>query len=294
MRLPQAEVRHVGPGWDIPSKAAPGVNPPLGPAPIYTEAPRPLPPQPTEAELRSQLAAAIDAQKAADATVQAAQEANERGLAHVQRCRAALARHIDIDARITDHTVAQLKNGKDDAALPDDLANQLAARDRARTDLLAAENAAAILLRELSAASQEAGNAAKAVEMLVCRVLSFKAGTIADDCRMKLAEVEATRRTLLGFDKMATAMKVPMPGAISSVIGEVDARAIYGADITPWQRAADALRSDPHAAVAIDVPAAIVPQLPPLSGRSVTKAVPIPPPPQDDGDPGYVPAEEQP
>jgi hypothetical protein len=289
--LARAEVRHVGPGWDLPSRAASGVNiafdTPPGPQPSSPSAP-----QPTEAELRDRLREAVERQsKAADAA-EKAHTAHERAMVHVAKCRQALAGHIALDQEIAEHTLASLKEDVD-PKLPDDLAAKLIARDRAKTDLLAAEGALAALTRELAQASQTAGDAAKEVDILVTKVLAFTAEAIAGDHARLLAEAAARRKALHAYDRIATARKVGLPFAVQHALNASDVDGFRSPDLTPWQQAERELHADPHATITITLPEPVIPQVPQPVLHTLTMA-PGRVLPQDDGDPHLIEADATP
>jgi hypothetical protein len=286
--LPQAELRRVGPGWDgtAPHLSErsdgqlyhvlhqPAWAPPSVPEP-------PAPPAPSEPALRTELAVALEGAANADALAQRAEEIHQRAEQHINRCRQQVADFIGLDSELAEVTATALRDGAD-PALPDVLASKLTARDRARTELAAAESAAAALLAERTTAARAAGEATKAVDTLTVRILAFAAERIAQEAQNLQAEAQQRRRTLLGFDKLTANRPVHLPLAVRAVLGAtVDAREVMGADAGPWRRAMDALRANPMA-VAIELTPAAVPPLPVQQ-----------PQPGDDGDPFLVPVAEQ-
>jgi hypothetical protein len=301
--LARAEVNYVGDGWLSPGgKAAPGTNVGLGVTAtqqqaMYPPSPTPPPPPPTEAELRAKLADALDAQKATDEAARQAEAAHERAEQHLSKCQQRVAQYLGLDDIIAAATVDALRSGATGRAeLSEKHELALTDRERARTEMQAAERAVATFRQERAAAAQAAGDAIKLVDLLVAKVLAFTAGSIADAARIKLAEVEAARRTLIAYDKMATPLRIPSPPAIYAVTGVADAREVFISDVTPWTRAADALRADPHANVSVEIPPAIVQPIPgpmihsgvvPAPGR-IERAAPT----IDDGDQHYLPEEE--
>jgi hypothetical protein len=187
-----------------------------------------------------------------------------------------------------------LRAGTDPARVRDAHQVKLVERAQAEVEAKAAETAAATLLVEMADASARADTAARAVEKLIVRVLGFAADRQGEECRELQAEMNRRKISLLGYDRLATPHNVFTSQAARLALGEVTAQDAYRADVVPWRRAADALRADPQAEIAIDLPPLKVAALPVpvLSFGQVERAVPLEPPPpvnDGDGDPHHLP-----
>jgi hypothetical protein len=300
--VPQARTRLVGDGWET-SRPVAEKRDPVGHHPLFVPVPgaqepveQPPPPAPPgEPELRAQLATAIEAAANADSAARRAEAAHDRAEQHVNRCRQQVADFIGLDSELAEATAAALRDGAD-PALPDALASRLAARDRVRAELSAAEAATGTLLSERASAARAAGDAAKAVDTLTARLLSFAAERLAEEARALTAQAAQRRTALLGYDRLLANRLLPMPLSVRAVLGEVTGRDTLAADAGPWRRASDALRDDPQAAIEVELPPAV---LPPLPQRTAWVGPPIVhepiqrPEPPDDGDPYLVPAAQE-
>jgi hypothetical protein len=268
-------------------------------APRIVPEPRPAWPQPTEADLRMQLAGAIDRQREFDAALARTTAAHERGLHHVERCQTALAEYAGIDDALT---VLRCDPDSADPSLPDDLAFRLGERERCRVELQTAEHACAVLTREMAGASAAAGDAARAVDHAIARVLGCKADDLAMRYALLKAQAWNVATALCAFDRVATAHKIGISPRVARAIGDVAGQLMRPQNVAPWTMAMDALRADPMAEVTITLPAPEIAPLPPpqwSSGPPVPAPSKLPPRPQpppepvlDDGD--QVEKEEKP
>jgi hypothetical protein len=270
-------------------------NPPLG----FRQAPepaRPLPAPPTEVELRAELEQAIGRRREADAALHETEALHERGQRHVARCRTALSRYATLNMEIEDYTIDALREGDGRAELPEELRTKLNERGVAEIQLIAAERAAQNILRERAVASKAAGDAAKKIEALSVRVLAFEAERLAQRHAELQARAAAIRKSLAGFDRLATSHKVGLPFAVQHALSG-DSYALYAPDLAPWMEMEARLRENAMAEVEIRLREAVIEEPPrPMISAGPPQPSPsfIRPPPsevQDDGDPGYIPPE---
>jgi hypothetical protein len=260
--LDRAEVNRVGEGWahsDRVERPDYTLNLPFDKVP-----PRRVvvsPPQPSESELREQLAAAIEAQRTAGETLERAEAAHERAEQHKTRCQQRAAEYAGLDETIAAATIEALRC--DAGRLSPDMseAHELAIDDRARAhaELQAAGTALATFLAERAQASEAYGTASTATDVLVARVLAHTAAeALAVEHEAHLARAATIRTTLVAFDHYRTGRggsSVVMPPTLQRVWGQIDRQAFgYRQDQSAWLAAADALRADPHCAVTLASP----------------------------------------
>jgi hypothetical protein len=268
--LARAEVNRVG-DWSDTSRTErldPASHFPFEPLPATQ--PQPIPERPNEAELRKQLQHALEHQQAADVKAQRARDAHERAEHHREKCSRQLAEFATLDAEVVEHKVTALKCdvGRLDVDLPDELRRRIADRDLARTDLGAADRAAAVLLAERAEASAAAGETARAVERALCATLNATAEGIAVHFFASLREAERCVRALTGFDKFVAGRNGTLPSLVRDVLlaEPRDLRVPLGtASTDAWRAAGDRLKADVEASVSMDdllPPAA--PQRPPM------------------------------
>jgi hypothetical protein len=289
-KLHQAERRDTALNYALPSAAWPPSA-----WPLETEAPAP---PPSEETLRDLLADALHLQQLADEALRRAERAHERAEEHKQVCQRRVAESATLERELSEATTTALRDGTDADAAREPFAPRLAARADAQADAVSAESAVATLRAERSTAASAAGAAAKEVNVLATRVLTFAAERIAGEIRELRAEIGRRRRSLLGFDRLITPTGLPFPGLVKSALGEVTGQDVASADAVPWRAAMTVLKADALATVTIELPALILPPVPVMQGPpSFTRAVPIklpepPPVPPDDGDPGFIPPED--
>jgi hypothetical protein len=253
--IDRAEVNRVGEGWahsdrverpdytlHLPFDKVPP-QPPITPQP-----------QPTQAEVREQLGRAIEAQRAAGETLERAEAAHERTEAHLAKCQQRAAQYAGLDQAIAAATIEALRC--DAGRLSPDLTeeHELAIDDRARAsaELAAAETALATFRAEHAEASAAYGNAAKAADALIARVLAHIAEAIAIEHEGLLERAKMLRGVMVGFDRFATPYHVPIPPTLGRVYGGTDRQAFARqVDASMWRDAADRLRADPTATVSV-------------------------------------------
>jgi hypothetical protein len=188
----------------------------------------------------------------ADAAVATAMAARDRAQQLLVERQNALASFGGLDAAITGYTVAALRqSGRAD--LPDELRDQLAARERARGDAAAAEAALSVLSGELVDARNAAEAAARIATNTALAVLNTRIVQTVERHVAAKVEVEATYRELAEYDRFISARGV-LPFSVASVMRAppIDHRAMIatpGLDTGKWRDALAALMADPLAAL---------------------------------------------
>lgn len=260
--LAQPSIRHVGDGWENPGmlveKADRALNLALDqrvPGELPEAVEPPTPPKPSPTMLRDRLAEAITTRQETDAAAARAQGDCDRAELHADRCRRRLAEHDDLDDAITAATVEQLRDAGRAVELGGDLRARISARDDARIELQGAERAAEQLRREFVTAGQEATNAARTVDTFVTAILAGEAEALAYRHLELLAEAAAIRASLLAANHALANRGVQLAWPVLQVLGHDISELARLQDVTPWHRAAAALRADPRAAITIDLPA---------------------------------------
>jgi hypothetical protein len=193
-----------------------------------------------------------------------------------------------LDEAITGHVLTSMRcdTGRIDPTLPEALAERLADRARAETELTAARNTAAILLREWGEASQAVGDITAGIDKLALQVVGAAvADRLANEVREFQAEIERRRFALSGWDRYATSAKLGLSHEV--------ALALNGApyprpDLSVWQAAIDVLKLDAEAQVEVELPELRVPPLPSLSIGSTYVEHPLMTVAGDDGDPHHI------
>jgi hypothetical protein len=261
---PRAEVNKVGPGWGLSASRATADDPKLH-LPLSTPAPAahppppyvPPPPQPSLAQHRDALAAALEQQKATDAKLASATEAHARALKLIEERRQALSAYATLaDDRLA-QTLDSLRDDDGAVTLPgaDD---RLIKREIARLDLEDAERAEATLLHELIPMREQADAAARQANMLATSILSHVADRIADEHAEALAQAAVRKEVLHEFDQFSANSGVRLSGRVSSILlanGTAGIAALTKLrDPSSWRAARDKLLADPHAEIVIDTP----------------------------------------
>jgi hypothetical protein len=222
--------------------------------------PPPIPVPPTEQELRVKLQEVIAAQKVAEETLSRLQSTHERAEHHRQKCSRRLAEYATLDAEVVELKVTALKCdvGRIDVDLPDELRRRIADRDLARTDLQATEQALSRLRADLAEASAVAGDAAKAVDALLCAVLNAKAEGIAVQDQALMSDAERCARSLAAFDKFITPRGGMLPGSVRDVLMaeptdmRIHPSGLGNLSTEAWHAAGDALKADVQARSSMD------------------------------------------
>lgn len=215
------------------------------------ERPKP-PPAPTESELRERLSETLVVKQEADADVATATAARDRAQQLLVERQNALASFGGLDAAITGYTVAALReNGRAD--LPDELREQLAARERARGDAAAAEAALSVLSGELVDARNAAEAAARIATNTALAVLNTRIVQTVARYQAALTEAEGAFTEMAEYDRFISARGV-LPFSVASVMRAppIDYRAMIatpGLDTGKWRDALAALMADPLAAL---------------------------------------------
>jgi hypothetical protein len=278
----ETTVRHFGfdpSGGFVRTEQGPGsLNPPLGwrqPA----EGPRQPYKVKSEAELRSELAAASEALSAGDQVLSRATQAFERAEVRRGKCEHALAALLDVDAALVAHAVdaAKCDVGRIDDVLPADLQQRLGERHAAEAAHNAACTAATLLRREMAEASAAHGEAVAKVDKLVIQLLGVAvADRMANEIVELKARIEQRRTCLMGFDRVATAARVPLGREVMNVLHGINVRPLNPDELAAWTDAIDALKADAMATVEIELPPLVLPRPPPtFTGSTVVHAVPM-------------------
>jgi hypothetical protein len=177
----------------------------------------------TEAERRAALRQAIaERDQARDIAIKA-NEAHERSVKNYEHTRSVLNGFETLDAEIEEHTISALRHGEP-AGLSDALAERVTARERAKIDFIAADNAVTVLRGELTETIVNAEQADAVMKQ------ALHAATLPE--RQRLRE--------LGRQMQAKG------AATVQVAGWSDSA-------EPWRGICDALLTDPeNAAITID------------------------------------------
>jgi hypothetical protein len=236
--------------------------------------PRTVPAPPTEAQLRTELAAALQAREAAVEGLSRATQAFERAEHRRQKAESHLATFLGLGDQMTAHAVAMARHAEhSDELLPEALERRLSDRTAAEHAHRAACDAATILRRELAEVSRRHGDAGVKVDALVMRLLGVAvADLLAAEIMELRGEIERRRESLLVFDRLCTPARVPMSRAVLQALGEANIRPLQPEEMARWQVVADALRADPEAELAIELPPLVVPKLPLLPSYGVSPA----------------------
>jgi hypothetical protein len=219
--------------------------------------PEPLPPPPappTEQELRQQLGEALDAQHAAEATLRRAESAHERAERNLTRCQTAMASFASLDTEIAASVVEALRcdAGRLSPELSETHELRIADRERARTELVAAEAALIQFRAERAEASAACGDATRAAQVLAARVLSHLADRLAREHDDLIAQARLRRAALFGYERMTTATKVGISMQVRNVLGTDAHEFARQHDSSAWWAAHTALLADPQATVTIE------------------------------------------
>jgi hypothetical protein len=258
-----AGVRHVGSGWGPDAtRRTERMDQELHLPFDKLLPPEPLPPPPappTEAELRDQLAQAIEAKRGRETELSRAEAAHQRAEEHLSRCQARMASYASIGADIVEATILALRcdAGRFDPTMSEEHEIALNDRVKAEAELLAAEAAVLQFLRERADASQAMGDATRAAETLATRVLGHHADALArehDDC---IAQAKLRRSALFAFERLTTATRVSISMAVRNVLGVSQDDFAKLHDASAWRAAHAALLADAQAEVgiALEVPA---------------------------------------
>jgi hypothetical protein len=196
----------------------------------------PPPPAPTETELRAQLREALHRQKSTNEVLRAAEAAHTRAEQHRRDCQHKLAAYAGLNAAMAEAVAGALRSGDDPVLAQEPFAQRLAEREQAQADLTAADSAVGALLRERSNASKLAGNVTTEVDRLATQLLAFVAEETAHEIRVLNGEINRRRKSLMGFDRVATAAGLGLSRAVGQALGEPSAQELVGVDIAPWRK----------------------------------------------------------
>jgi hypothetical protein len=249
-----------------------------------TEPPRAPPPEPTEAELRAALAAAVEAHRTAEQVLSDATEAHQRAERRRQVCSRRLAAFVDLDHRMSAATIEALRNDGDVDAVHQQFAAETAERARAMVESSTADGAANALMIEMAQASQRVGDLVRTVDIAAIKVLACVGDELALQHAQLVAQCHAIAAALTGLDRIAgptrTALSARVHRALRDVAGNAALRA--NPDLSAWMAGMQALKADPQAAIEIALPEAKIEELPqpqPFAyGVTIVKPLAVPPP----------------
>jgi hypothetical protein len=269
--LAQPVIYRVRPGWSPSGPGSPG-----GPtermeththlsltAPSPEPAPRVPPPPPvTEAELRGRLHATREAAAEASTKVAEAEKRHAAALALIKSRKHQLTSFDDIEAAIESNTLAMIRGASDwvGQRLPESVTRRIGERVQARIALAAAERAAEVRDAELAEAKASHDAATKAHDTAISAILGLAADDAAREFWSAVRTAEEAFIRLCAYDRFASSKGWIARTVVNSMLREPtpDFRRYLGSsavDPAPWQRAYDALRSDPDAAPDVPLPA---------------------------------------
>jgi hypothetical protein len=262
----------VGPGWSQSDPASPAGRTERTQAHTHLSlaapgpepAPRVPPPRPvTEAELRGRLHATQQAVAEASIKVAEAEKRHAAALVLIKSYKYQLASFDDIEAAIEANTLAMIRGASDwvDQPIPEAVTRRIGERVQVRIALAAAERAAAVLDAELADAKASHDAAAKAHDTAIAAILGLAADDAAREFWSALRAAEEAFIRLCAYDRFASPRGWIARTVVNSALREQppDFRRHVGSivvDPAPWQRAYDALRSDPGAPPDVPLPAA--------------------------------------
>jgi hypothetical protein len=234
--------------------------------------------------LREQLAQALAAKQGADTAAALARADRDRAESHVAKCQRRLSEYEGLHDEITAETIVQLRDVGRAVELSDGLRGKVAELDAALIEAAAAERALAQLEREHAEAAGVAAAASRAAETTIAAILMRHAESLAWRHLELLAEAGAVRQSLLAANHALANKGVFPPGIVLQVLGTSIPELARVQDTGPWQRAAEALRADPRAEVAIALPQPrpVLPPVPAAVPWPPKLMVPIAPPPPPD------------
>jgi hypothetical protein len=150
----------------------------------------------TEGERRQGLVDALAARRTAQDALRAAEQAHQRGLDHQRRCQSRMAAYATLDAQVTEATLAALRNeaGRVDE-LPAELRALVGEREVARVDLLGADEAIAVLLREMTAATTRWQQSDRRVKLALGAVVAVGIAKL----REKQHQLESELQTVINM-----------------------------------------------------------------------------------------------
>jgi hypothetical protein len=242
-RFARAEVRHIGPGWDVsgtvrddPVTNFPLVLPGAQAAPPLVV---PKPPTPSADELRAALAVCVASMRSTSEALTGAETYAELAKAHLEGCRARLAEFDELDSEIAEATVVALRSG-DGRLIGDGHRQRIHERADARADLDAAERAFGMLSEDLGVAQAEAAAATEAARRAAVAVLGVEAERLVERHDLLLAEAATIRERLAQFDRAVTGVG-PLPATVLKVLRENGVNFNRVLDSGEWKTKLDAL-----------------------------------------------------
>jgi hypothetical protein len=220
-----------------------------------TPAPFPRPSRRPRNELRQRLVEALAGAQTAQDAVHKATAAHRRAVELLQTRKQQLQSLDDLEAEITEHTIAVLRGGDGRAELSPPLQDKIVSRERSRMGFAASDAALLRLADELHTARNKLTGRTLAVNKALVPLLGLAADGFVRDIRGHEAEIARLQAKQLGFDRLASTADAPMPEAVRTLLFD-QARGRVGTaqEFAVWQTAANALRADPQAEVEIAEP----------------------------------------
>jgi hypothetical protein len=213
------------------------------PAPIT-----PTPPAPGEAERRSELKAALDAQVIAQAALAQAEATHMRAREHAQRCRATLESFGNLDSDLKADLLDQLRSGQRDVTSSRELRDRVGARAQIELDYVLATETEHTCASELTQATTAATAADTEVHKAVARVAGFHAVAVAVEREALLAQAQELLIAMHAFDFWCTRHGVTVPAPVLSQLRDGGLNLAARPDQGAWVALGERLLADPNAA----------------------------------------------
>ena len=258
--LPQATVRQVGSGWNSTGAVDRADATTYLPISLAGDAPAPQPveppPEPSEQELRGDLAQRILAMQFSNAQLERATATHQRATAYVERCRAHLQTFDNLDDEAAAAAIVALSSdaGRIDPA-DDGMRKRRIERDVARDAVTAATRATAVLAEALAEAGDDAAKAATVTRRAAVAVAAMIAERLAQKVVDLEDEAKRIRERVYGFDRIAAGTgQLPLPPALRDVIWSDQTHQLRPIDSSAWRSAIDQLLGDAQAEVSVPIP----------------------------------------
>jgi len=163
------------------------------------------------ASAREVLAATIDRNRVAEATLEQSSVAVKQARAAVVAAESHLAQFADLDNRIA-ATRAEMVKRNDPGTLPGSLIAERSARHAARETLEECNGALALLEAEQGVAEKELREAAEAVSVAALHVMLDEASALSDGLRAAQQQQWRLAESLYALDLMVSAASGALPG----------------------------------------------------------------------------------
>lgn len=255
-RFETATINKVGAGWDTGQaveRRDSALNLAFEPVPLVPIEARPLP-LPEEAELRDQLRQALEREAGAHAALVEAEAAHRRARERLSAGRSQLEEYAGLDNEIAATLADSLRKGTTVAPdLTDALTERMQARAGAESMLRASVLAAERLGQELVAAAETATTAERTVALAVAALQNLEAARLAEEHGRLLRQAKAITRTLHGYDRAVTPLRVTEPPSVLAILRS-DGNFVRGYDPGTWRELGARLRENPDAELTIALP----------------------------------------